>query len=143
MALRETLVQLTEDLVAISSVSDDQAGREAVIAYIEQFCSRLPGVHTARFESDGKPSLVAAFDDVPRKSLILNAHVDVVPGHPDQFKPYEQDGRIYGRGTQDMKGAAAAMLILLQTLAEAGEHPSVSWQFVTDEEIGGEHGTAY
>src|SRR3712207_3272476 len=104
--------------------------------------TRFP--YTTLFRSsDGKPSLVAAFDAERRKALILNAHVDVVPGRPDQFEPFERDGRIYGRGTQDMKGSAAAMLLLLKDLASAGRHPSVSWQFVTDEEIGGDHGTGY
>jgi succinyl-diaminopimelate desuccinylase len=86
---------------------------------------------------------VAAFDATPQKSLILNAHVDVVPGRAEQFRPFEQQGRIYGRGAQDMKGAAAAMLLVLKDLALAGQHPSVSWQFVTDEEIGGDDGTGY
>jgi succinyl-diaminopimelate desuccinylase len=143
MPVRDELVQLTKELVAIPSVSDDPARRTAVIDFIERFCGELPGVHTARYESDGKPSLVAAFDAEPAKALILNAHVDVVPARPEQFTPFERDGRIYGRGTQDMKAAAAAMLLALKDLALAGRHPSVSWQFVTDEEIGGEHGTGH
>ncbi len=143
MAVRDELVRLTMDLVAIPSVSDDVAGRLQVIDFIQDYCSHLPGVHVARHESDGVPSLVAAFDAEPRKSLILNAHVDVVPARTEQFEPYELEGRIYGRGTQDMKGAAAAMLLLLKELASSGEHPSVAWQFVTDEEIGGENGTRY
>ncbi len=143
MSLRDELVRLTMDLVAIPSVSDDPKGRADVIDYIEQYCAALPGVNVSRYESDGKPSLVAAFDRTPAKSLVLNAHVDVVPGRPDQFKPEERDGRIYGRGTQDMKAAGAAMLHLLRTLAEEGTHPNIAWQFVTDEEIGGEHGTAH
>src|SRR5919202_3190118 len=137
MAVRDELVRLTMDLVAIPSISDDAVGRRRVVDYIEAFCSELPGVHVARHESAGVPSLVAAFDAEPRKSLILNAHVDVVPGRPEQFEPFERDGRVYGRGTQDMKGAAAAMLLLLKDLATSGEHPGISWQFVTDEEIGG------
>jgi len=143
MSLRDELVQLTMELVAIPSVTENAVGRTAVIDFVEQFCARLPGVHTARYESDGKPSLVAAFDDTHHKALIFNAHVDVVPGRDEQFQPFERDGRIYGRGTQDMKAAGAAMMLLLQELAEAGEHPNVAWQFVTDEEIGGEHGTGY
>ena len=143
MSLRDELVRLTMDLVAIPSVSDDPTGRADVIDYIERFCAALPGVHISRHESDGKPSLVAAFDDVPAKALILNAHVDVVPGRADQFHPEERDGRIYGRGTQDMKAAAAGMLQLLKTLAEEGKRPNIAWQFVTDEEVGGEHGTAH
>ena len=143
MSARDELVRLTMDLVAIPSVTEDAAGRTAVIDYIEQYCAALSSVRTFRFESDGMPSLVAAFDAEPRKTLILNAHVDVVPGRPDQFQPFERDGRIYGRGTQDMKAAAAAMLLVLKDLAEEGRKPDVSWQFVTDEEIGGEHGTGH
>lgn len=143
MALRDELVQLTKELIAIPSVSDDAAGRTAVIDRIEQFCRELPGVHVARHESNGFPSLVAAFDDQPGKGLVLNAHVDVVPARPDQFEPVERDGRIYGRGSQDMKGAAAAMLLVLRDLAHAEQRPNVAWQFVTDEEIGGEDGVGY
>lgn len=141
--MRDRLVQVTKDLIAIPSVSDDAAGRTAVIDYIEAFCRDLPGVHIARHESNGFPSLVAAFDDVRAKDLVLNAHVDVVPARPEQFQPEERDGRIYGRGSQDMKAAAAAFMLLLQELAEAGKRPSVAWQFVTDEEIGGEDGVGH
>lgn len=143
MALRDELVQLTKDLVAIPSVSDDAAGRTAVIDFIARFCEPLPGVRLSRHESQGFPSLVVAFDDEPAKALVLNAHVDVVPARPEQFEPYEQDGRIYGRGSQDMKGAAAAMLLVLKAVAEAGQRPNVAWQFVTDEEIGGDDGVGH
>ena len=143
MSVRDELVRLTKELVRIPSVSDDPAGRLAVVDYIESFCRDLPGVQTFRYESRGIPSLVAAFDDERAKSLILNAHVDVVPARHDQFEPYERDGRVYGRGTQDMKAAAAAMLLVLRDLARAGQRPSVSWQFVTDEEVGGDDGTGY
>jgi succinyl-diaminopimelate desuccinylase len=141
--MRDRLVQLTKDLIAIPSVSDNAAERRAVIDFIERFCRDLPGVHITRHESNGFPSLVAAFDDERAKDLVLNAHVDVVPAKTEQFTPFERDGRLYGRGSQDMKGAAAAFVLLLQDLAESGRRPSVSWQFVTDEEIGGEDGVGH
>lgn len=141
--MRDRLIQLTKDLIAIPSVSDNAAERRAVIDFIDGFCRSLPGVHVARHESNGFPSLVAAFDDERTKDLVLNAHVDVVPAKPEQFTPFERDGRLYGRGSQDMKGAAAAFMLLLQDLAQSGKRPSVSWQFVTDEEIGGEDGVGY
>jgi succinyl-diaminopimelate desuccinylase len=143
MPLRDELVHLTNDLIAIPSVSDDAAGRAAVIDYIEQYCRELPGVVVERHESNGFPSLVAAFDGERAKGLVLNAHVDVVPARPEQFQPFERDGRIYGRGSQDMKAAGAAMLALLKELAESGARPNIAWQFVTDEEIGGEDGARY
>lgn len=143
MSIRDDLIRLTQALIAIPSVSDDAAQRVAVIEYIERFCRELPGVHLQRLESRGFPSLVVAFDDRPAKRLVLNAHVDVVPGRPEQFVPTVRDGRIYGRGSQDMKGAAAAMLLLLRALASADRRPDVAWQFVTDEEIGGDDGVGH
>jgi succinyl-diaminopimelate desuccinylase len=143
MSIREEIVALTKALVTIPSVSDNAAERRAVIDYIRDYCAGLPGVTLTHYESNGFPSLVVAFDDTKHKPLVLNAHVDVVPANAEQFEPFERDGRLYGRGTQDMKGAAAAMLVLLKTLAQAGERPSVAWQSVTDEEIGGEDGVGY
>lgn len=143
MGIEQELVELTSELVAIPSVSDDAAGREAVIAFVERFCRALPGVHVERYTSSGFPSLVAAFDNRRHKALVLNAHLDVVPARAEQFKPVVRDGKLYGRGAQDMKGAAAAFLLVLKTLAEAGRHPPIAWQFVTDEEIGGDDGSGY
>lgn len=143
MPVRANLIRLTQDLVAIPSVSDDAAQRSAVIDYIEQFCRALPDVQVARHTSNGFPSLVAMFDQQRARALVLNAHVDVVPARPEQFNSFERDGRLYGRGTQDMKAAAAAFLLVLQTLAESGQRPNVAWQFVTDEEIGGDDGVGY
>ncbi len=143
MGIEQELVDLTSELVAIPSVSDDAARREAVIAYVEGYCRALPGVHVERLTCNGFPSLVAAFDDRRHKALVLNAHLDVVPARPEQFKPHVRDGKLYGRGAQDMKGAAAAFLLVLKTLAESGRHPSVAWQFVSDEEIGGDDGSGY
>jgi succinyl-diaminopimelate desuccinylase len=143
MSLRTNLTELTKSLIAIPSVSEDAANRIAVIEFIENFCRALPNVHVQLHESNGFPSLTAAFDPNRAKSLVLNAHVDVVPARPAQFEPFERDGKIYGRGAQDMKGAAAAMMLLLQELAESNEQPNIGWQFVTDEEIGGNDGVGY
>ena len=67
---------------------------------------------------NGRPAIVAAVGDGPR-TLILSSHVDVVPGHRDQFSPRRENGNLYGRGAYDMKGALAAMLAALADLAAA------------------------
>jgi succinyl-diaminopimelate desuccinylase len=54
-------------------------------------------------------------------TLIWNAHVDVVPARREQFSPWRVNGRLYGRGAYDMKGALAAMLAALADLADARE----------------------
>jgi succinyl-diaminopimelate desuccinylase len=51
--------------------------------------------------------------------LIFNGHLDVVPGHSDQFTPRIQGDRLIGRGAYDMKAALAAMMIATSNLADA------------------------
>jgi succinyl-diaminopimelate desuccinylase len=74
---------------------------------------------------------------------MLNAHLDVVPARPEQFTADVRDVRIYGRGSQDMKGSGAVLLRLMKDLAALPTPPDVGFMFVSDEEIGGEQGTGY
>ncbi|MGD9694172.1 MAG: M20 family metallopeptidase [Thermoleophilia bacterium] len=48
--------------------------------------------------------------------LIYHGHLDVVPGHPGQFVPRAEGGRLVGRGAYDMKAALAAMMLALADL---------------------------
>lgn len=61
-----------------------------------------------------------------RKALLFNGHLDVVPPgqtaweHGDPFEPVARDGKIYGRGSSDMKGGLAAMIIAAFAVQAAG-----------------------
>lgn len=83
-----------------------------------------------------------AFTGVVEKKfrVILNAHLDVVPGNPDQFRPFVADGRLYARGAQDMKVAALVQARVFRELAPTLPYP-IALQLVTDEEVGGRDGT--
>jgi acetylornithine deacetylase/succinyl-diaminopimelate desuccinylase family protein len=83
-----------------------------------------------------------------RPTLIVNGHTDVVPVVPerwssDPFAPSVVAGRLYGRGSADMKGGLAAAICALATLGSAGYEPACDlvFQFVADEERGGALGT--
>jgi len=80
----------------------------------------------------------------------FNGHYDVVPPgigwSIDPFNPVVRDGRIYGRGVDDMKGGIAAFLTALKTFLEDSRgrfRGTVEVALVPDEEIGGETGTGY
>ena len=142
-SLRDELIQLTCDLIAIPSTADRPEELQAVIDYAERYARSLPGVHIERCEWAGKPSLVVTLRDTRSPAVMLNAHLDVVPARPEQFRPEVRDGRIYGRASQDMKGAGAVLLRLLKDLAALDAPPDVGFMFVSDEEIGGMDGTGY
>ncbi len=144
MSLRDELVDLTTRLVAIPSVSAEQRDLERVLQFVQDYVAELADVRLFHEQGAGFPSLVVAFADERAVDIVLNAHLDVVPARAEQWEALSKDGRLYGRGTQDMKGAAAVYLRLIRDIAAlpATQRPSVAFQFVTDEEIGGAQGTA-
>ena len=142
-AILDEIVALTCDLIAIPSTADRPDQLRAAIDYAERYARTVPGVRFQRAEAEGKPSLVVTLRETQTPAVLLNAHLDVVPARAEQFQPTVQGGRIYGRGSQDMKGAAAALLRLLKAMAALPTPPDVGLMFVSDEEIGGMDGTGY
>jgi succinyl-diaminopimelate desuccinylase len=76
-----------------------------------------------------------------RKTLHFNAHYDVVPvsgrwRHGNAFSGEVEGGWIYGRGTADMKGSIASLLLALQALRATGAAPLLNLEvsFTADEE---------
>src|SRR5690348_8952313 len=72
----------------------------------------------------GRPNLVARIGSARSgRSLMFNGHLDVVGVegmiHPP-FQPEERDGRLYGRGSADMKGGVAAMCAAAYAAATEG-----------------------
>ncbi len=144
MNLRTQLVDLTSKLVAIPSVSAQKCDLDRVIDFIVEHVRDLPDVQLHHTNYNDFPTLTVGFHAVRHADVVLNAHVDVVPARDDQWQTVERDGKLYGRGTQDMKGAAAVYMKIIHDIAAmpADQRPNVLFQFVTDEEIGGANGTA-
>jgi acetylornithine deacetylase len=71
----------------------------------------------------GRPNVVGVLEGrAPGRSLMFCGHTDTVgiAGMTRPFEPAERNGRIYGRGSQDMKGGVAAMIGAARVLAESG-----------------------
>jgi succinyl-diaminopimelate desuccinylase len=86
-------------------------------------------------DHNGLPVLVADVGptaaDVP--CVVFHGHLDVVPGHPEQFEPRLEGDRLIGRGAYDMKGGLAAMMCALKDLADQ-DRVRVRFVCVPDEE---------
>jgi succinyl-diaminopimelate desuccinylase len=76
------------------------------------------------------------------RTLVFAGHTDVVPTGPmeqwtsDPFTPTHRDGKLYGRGSSDMKASLAAMVVAVQEFVAAHADPAVSIAFLltSDEE---------
>jgi acetylornithine deacetylase len=83
------------------------------------------------------------------RSLLLSGHADVAPFEPDNWtvcRPYEPlvaNGRLYGRGSADMKGGLAAAFWSLRVLQDLGFRPAgdLLFESLVDEEFAGGNGT--
>jgi acetylornithine deacetylase len=123
----ETLRRLLRDLVAIDSVNPSLvpgAAGEAAIArrVAEEMRAIGLDVHVTE-AAPGRPNVVGVLQGrAPGRSLMLCGHIDTVgvAGMTRPFEPEERNGRLYGRGAQDMKGGVAAMLGAARRVADTG-----------------------
>jgi acetylornithine deacetylase len=99
---------------------------------------------------EGRPNVIGTLNGDPgARSLILNGHIDVVSPEPvDQWShdPWGAEisgGKMYGRGTADMKGGLIANIYAVKALMEANALPrgSIIVLSVIEEEAGGGGGT--
>ena len=79
------------------------------------------------------PIVIAEVGPAEGPVIVAHGHIDVVPGRPGQFEPIIDGDRLIGRGAYDMKGAAAAMMLMLADLREQDEI-GVRLALVPDEE---------
>lgn len=147
----DRLVELTSALVAIDTRNPPGNEREAA-GVVRDALHRWSPTWTEVEPEPGRLSLVAGIPhpDGPggHPTLVINGHLDVVPVRVEQwstdpFTPTLHAGRLYGRGTADMKGGVAAAIHALDVLAAAGRTPAwnVVYHLVADEEVGGALGT--
>jgi succinyl-diaminopimelate desuccinylase len=79
------------------------------------------------------PVLTASIGPASGPTMIFHGHLDVVPGHAEQFSPRIEGDRLYGRGAYDMKGGLAAMMCAMRDLADQ-DAVRVRFVCVPDEE---------
>lgn len=139
--MENKILKLAKKLIGVPSVKGNSKELEKVLTVAN---AELKGFSSKKFKSNGVPSVIYYNTKLlPRKfKLILDAHLDVVPGNPRQYKPKVIGDRLYGRGAYDMKAAAATEILLFKEIANKVNYP-LGLQLVTDEEVGGFNGAKY
>lgn len=136
----QQLKELLTQLVAFPTISD--RSNRALIDYVQRLLHGYD-IQTHLVESaDGdKASLHCRIGPAVDGGIILSGHTDVVPvegqpWHSDPFRVAERDGRLYGRGTADMKGFLACCLEAVPEMTRAALQRPFYLAFSYDEEVG-------
>jgi acetylornithine deacetylase len=152
--------RLLQQLVQEGSIRGNESSAQAVI--IEK-CRKLgltldiweigkeqlikhPAFCSDRKDFSGNPNVVAKLKGTGRgRSIILNGHIDVVPEgdrndwEHDPFSGRIEDGKLFGRGSTDMKGGTVSLLLAMEAIIALGIKlkGDVIFQSVIEEESGG------
>jgi acetylornithine deacetylase len=136
----ERIRKLLADIVGFDTVSD--LSNLSLVAYIESYLASF-GITARRILSDTgqKASLWVTIGPESTPGIVLSGHTDVVPvaGQSwtnDPFKIVERDGRLYGRGTTDMKGFIAVCLAMVPEICRANLAMPIHLAISYDEEVG-------
>lgn len=142
--MTSSVIELTKQLVSCESITPNDAGCQTIISEILSkagfTCQTIP------FEN---VSNLWAYHGNDEPTFVLLGHTDVVPPGPldhwslNPFKPEIRDGNIFGRGTADMKGALAAMVIAAEKFVK--QYPKhrgkIAFLITSDEEGPAQNGT--
>ena len=160
---REASIAFLQKIIAIPSVTGDEARIQKFLAdYMTQLglavdawetdweqLKKHPAYRTVERGYEGRPNIVATLKGTGGgRSLLLNGHTDVIPvgdgkgWSDDPWSAKIKGGRIYGRGSCDMKSGVASHVMAVESILAAGGRPrgDVHINVVVDEEVSG-HGT--
>ena len=120
-------IDLLRNLIAIESVNPSLApgsvGETEIGTYIANEL-KASGVDVdVQPVADGRANIIGVIEGTRKgRTLMLCGHMDTVgvAGMQSPFDPVQKDGRVYGRGSQDMKGGLAAMIAVARHFASTG-----------------------
>ena len=136
-----TTLSLLSDLVSVNSMNPSLvpgAPGEAAVAEVAAQALRSGGLDVVfQQAAPGRPTVVGVLEGrEPGPAIMLCGHLDTVgvEGMTNPFTPRVVDGRLYGRGAQDMKGGVAAMIAAAVELAQDWKRGRLIVACVADEE---------
>ena len=124
----DELIQITREIVSIPSITHQEG--MGMVDFFKCWFNDL-GIPVRIYPCEG--GRANFFADYGKKEgpgrYIFNGHMDIKPVEGMTVAPFGgeiRDGKIYGRGTCDMKGPIASLLIALKALVRAGKKPEGS-----------------
>lgn len=138
--IEKKIINILKTLIEFPTVSGESRGKRALVA-IKKF---LPSFFAVKFFCKNNFWLAFYYPQgQPAVDILLNAHIDVVPAEKKMFKLVKKGDKLLGRGTFDMKGPLAAMIVALNVHCQKAFKLKIGLLITSDEEKGGHDGAEF
>ncbi len=143
MSMRQTTeraVRILERLVAFPSICG--TSNSDIADYIAEVLRKAGAViRTVPGPDEGRVNLLATIGNPSCPGYLFSGHMDVVPAaeadwKTDPFSLCPIDGKLFARGTSDMKGFLACLMAAAPLIAEVAPRKTIHFAFSYDEELG-------
>ena len=131
-----------EKLIQFKTISKDLDANHKALSWIIKEIKDLP-LFIKEYKNNGFSSLIITTRKTKSPHILLAAHMDVVNGSDDIFQMKVKGGKVFGRGSFDMKYAIAIYLTLLKNLGDDLTKLDLAIMITSDEELGGFNGVNY
>lgn len=141
IALRDELMNELNILIRFRPTTSDQNSVTKLLQYVQAELSKL-NMRTCLVEHEGYNSMIAGTKSLTKSTLLLQAHVDVVPAPSSMFTTKIKGDKLFGRGTYDMLFSVAVYLVMLRNLNKNRKLHDLDIGVILsgDEEVGGFNG---
>lgn len=141
LKMHSHILDFSKQLISIQTDPDKKTELDSAL---DLTLSHLSEFTIEHFEKNGvRSALVYNTPTRPDKfKLLLNCHLDVIPGKKEQYSPRIEGDKLLGVGAMDMKANLACAVFAFKEIASKTTTP-IALQLVTDEEIGGFDGTKH
>jgi acetylornithine deacetylase len=151
---RASILETLQLLISTPSVNpdlapDENSGEAKIAAVIRDWFTAHSVESWLEEAAPGRPNAIARIGSGAAPTLVFCAHIDTVSTAGMTIPPFDprvEGNRVYGRGSYDMKGGAAAILCAMAKLAKENLRGTVISALVADEEyasIGAQHFVAH
>lgn len=130
------LLKVTQDLIRFRTETGNLPEIDKALNYIKDLFNGTKAKVTIFKSENASPVIFIRNNDVENYDVVCLGHIDVVPADDSLFVPIIKDGKMYGRGTLDMKSFAAVALNSMFHVLENNLPLNFAVILSTDEEKG-------
>ncbi len=139
--MQSKTLEVVKKLVGFETTHSNEKEMAECLAFCADFFKEYR-VIIRRYENKGVKSIVISTKDTLTPDVMFIGHIDMMPGSERQT-PRIEKGRLYARGSFDMKAFVGTYLVAMKKVLDAGYKGNIAAAIVTDEELGGRFGTNY